>query len=135
MTLTINGTDYRVRFGYNSFCDSDIFDRVREMLAIMTNNNVESDAEASALGKIRDLFSVTRDLLYIGLKRYNPVESKEALGDLLDDYRDEAPEGENRGILSLFLALTEELMNEGFLSDLIGDLQNQSQKPKVTRKK
>ena len=135
MTLTINGKEYKVRFGYNSFCDSDIFDRVREMLAIMNGNNVETDAEVSALGKIRDLFSVTRDLLYIGLKKYNPVDSKEVLGDLLDDYRDEAPEGENRGILSLFLALTEELMNEGFLSDLIGELQNQGNTRPRTKKK
>lgn len=117
MTLTIDGKEYRVRFGYNCFCDNDIFDRVKSMLLIMNPENEESTT--NNLDRIRDLFSVTRDLLFIGFKRYNPVESVEEVGDLLDKYHDEAPEGEDRGILHIFLALTEELMNEGFLSDMM----------------
>lgn len=117
MTLTIDGKDYKVRFGYNSFCDNDVFDRVKDMLTIMSPQNTEEDA--NNLDRIRDLFKVTRDLLFIGFKKYNPVESLEEVGELLDKYHDEAPEGEDRGILHVFLSLSEELMNEGFLSDMI----------------
>lgn len=118
MKLTINGKEYRVSFTYNCFCDSDIFDRVKEMLVIMSPERTD-DPNANPLARVHDLFKTTRDLLFIGFKRYNPVESPEEIGDLLDQYHEEAPEGEDRGILSLFLALTEELMNEGFLSDMM----------------
>ena len=127
MKLIINGNEYKVRFGYNSFCDNDVFDRVRSMLSIM---NGEAPDETAALNRVRDLFKVTRDLLFIGFKKYNPVKTPEEVGDLLDDYYDEAAEGEDHGLMQLFLALSEELMNEGFLSDLTAA----SQKPKRTTK-
>lgn len=135
MVLTINGTEYRVKFSYNCFCDNDIFDRVKEMLGVM-NGTDAGDDNATALGRIRDLFKVTRDLLFIGFKKYNPVATAEEVGNLLDDYHEEAPEGEDRSVLHIFLELAEELMSEGFLSELnAATNQPQKPKPKVAKKK
>ena len=133
MKLTIDGKEYRVRFGYNSFCDNDIFDRVKEMLAIMNPDN--QDEAGLNLDRIKNLFTTTRDLLFVGFKKDNPVESLEEVGDLLDKYHDEAPEGEDRGILSIFLALSEELMNEGFLSDMMETKQSPNRAQRRAAKK
>lgn len=29
--LTINGTDYIIKFGYNAFCDTDLMERVQDL--------------------------------------------------------------------------------------------------------
>ena len=56
------------------------------------------------------------------------MKTIEIVGDILDDYHDEAPEGEKRGILDLFTQLTEELMNEGFLGDLMEQMEKTVEK-------
>jgi len=129
LTITVSDVTYRIKFGYNCFCDSDIFDRVKDMIGILSGAGVEDDSDVAGLGKIKDLFTTTRELLYLGLQKYNPVESVAEVGDLLDTYRDEAPEGEKRGLLQVFSLLSEELMNEGFLSDLIAEM-NKAAAPK-----
>ena len=86
--------------------------------------NIVDDKDVTVAGKIKDLFSCVRDLLYVGFRKYNPVENVQEVGDILDDYHDESKEkGEKRGIMDLFAKLTEELMNEGFLADLMNDLE------------
>ena len=55
------------------------------------------------------------------------LENLKQIGDLLDDYHDEAKE-EKRGILDLFTKLTEELMNEGFLADLMASMEEAAEK-------
>ena len=124
LTITVSDVTYRIKFGYNCFCDGDIFDRVKDILGILSGAGAEDDDDVSGLGKIRDLFATTRELLYLGLKKYNPVDSLTEVGDLLDTYRDEAPEGEKRGLLQIFTLLSEELMSEGFLSDLAVEMKN-----------
>lgn len=122
MVLKVKDKEYKVKFGYNSFCDTDLMDRTRDLLKIFQGAEVEDDKDVSATGKIKELFVCVRDLLYVGFKKNNPVETVQEVGEILDDYHDEAPEGEKRGILDLFTQLTEELMNEGFLSDLMEQL-------------
>lgn len=121
MTLTVKGTTYKVRYGYNCFCDSDIFDQVKNMLDIMQGAGVENDDDVASIERVKDLFLLVRELLFLGFKKYNPVDDIAEIGDLLDDYMDEAPEGEDRGLVSLFTMLTEELVNEGFLSGLLSE--------------
>ena len=73
--------------------------------------------------------------MFVGFQKYNPVESKQEIGEILDDYHDEAPDGEKRGILDLFTDLSEELMNEGFLGEFlteIADTQEKSEKNQKT---
>ena len=118
MVLNVKGTDYRVKFGYNSFCDTDLMERTSDLLNIF-QGNVNDDKDVAGMGKIKELFSCVRDLLFVGFQKYNPVETLQEVGNILDDYNEDATEEDKRGILDLFVRLTEELMNEGFLSDLI----------------
>lgn len=119
MVLNVKGKEYKVKFGYNSFCDTDLMDRTSDLLKIFQGADVEDDKDVTGMGKIKELFSCVRDLLYVGFKKNNPVESVQEVGDILDDYHDEATEEDKRGILDLFTQLTEELMREGFLADLM----------------
>jgi hypothetical protein len=119
MVLNVKGKEYKVKFGYNSFCDTDLMDRTSDLLKIFQGADVEDDKDVTGMGKIKELFSCVRDLLYVGFKKNNPVETVQEVGDILDDYHDEATEEDKRGILDLFTQLTEELMREGFLADLM----------------
>lgn len=122
MTLKVKDKEYRVKFGYNSFCDTDLMDRTSDLLKIFQGAGVENDKDVSGMGKIKELFSCVRDLLFVGFKKYNPVDNVQEIGEILDDYHDEATETDNRGIIDLFTMLTEELMSEGFLGDLMNKM-------------
>lgn len=119
MILKVKGKEYKVKFGYNSFCDTDLMDRTSDLLKIFQGAEVVDDKDVSGMGKIKELFTCVRDLLFVGFKKHNPVETVQEVGDILDDYHDEGTEEDKRGILDLFTKLTEELMNEGFLGDLM----------------
>ena len=85
------------------------------------------------MGKNKDLFVCVRDLLFVGFKKNNPVETVQEIGDILDDYHDEATEEDKRGIVDLFTKLTEELMAEGFLGDLMNRLAETEVETTVTK--
>lgn len=117
--LKVKDREYKVRFTYNAFCDTDLLDKTRELLEVFKAEKAETDKDVSAMGKIKDLFVCVRELLFVGFRKDNPVESVQKVGDILDDYHDEATEEDKRGILELFVILTNELMAEGFLSGLM----------------
>ena len=131
MILKVKDKEYKVKFGYNSFCDTDLMDRTSDLLAIFQGAGVEDDKDVTGMGKIKELFSCVRDLLFVGFKKFNPVETVQEIGEILDDYHDEATDEERRGILDLFTQLTEELMNEGFLGDLMEQMTKVENTPKV----
>lgn len=122
MVLKVKEKEYRVKFGYNSFCDTDLMERTSDLLDLFSASKVENDKDVTGMGKIKELFSCVRDMLFVGFKKYNPVETVQEIGEILDDYNEEATEEDKRGILDLFTKLTEELMNEGFLQDLMEQL-------------
>ena len=119
MVLKVKENEYKVKFGYNSFCDTDLMDRTNDLLSLFRNGNVEDDKDVSGMGKVKELFLCVRDLLFVGFQKYNPVETVQEIGDILDDYHDEATEEDTRGLLDLFTKLAEELTQEGFLGDLM----------------
>ena len=122
MKLVVKKKEYKVKFGYNSFCDTDLMDRTTDLLKLFQGAEIEDDKDVIGMGKIKELFSCVRDLLFVGFQKFNPVDNKQQIGNILDDYHDDAPEGEKRGILDLFTRLTEELMNEGFLGEFLEDI-------------
>lgn len=136
-TLQINGKEYKIKFGYNSFCDSDIMERVSDAISLFSANEVKSDEDVSAMGGIKELFCLVRELMFIGFQKFNPAESLQEVGNLLDDYMEEAEDGEDRGLFALFTQLSEELMSEGFFGDLLKKMsENQTtEKPKKNGKK
>ena len=130
-TITIHDKEYKVRYGMNSFTDTDLMDRTKRLLDLF-NGGVESD---DSVQKAKDLFVCVRDLYFYGFLKYNPVDTPQEVGDLLDDYIDEAPEGEKRTILGLFEMIAKELLNQGFLEDLMsGNEGTEAEKPKTTPK-
>lgn len=139
MTLTINGKEYKVRYGYNSFADSDLLERVMQVAVILSGAGVTSDSDIMGMGKMRDVFAIVRELLFEGFRKDNPVESVQAVGDLLDIYMDETPKDEtgnpteDRGIFALFNMLGEELSNQGFLTDFISKLNSAVESEKITK--
>lgn len=134
LTLKIKGNEYKVKFGYNSFCDTDLMDRTTDLLFLFKSNEAKDDKDVLGMGKIKELFVCVRSLLYVGFKKYNPVETEQEVGDLLDDYKDEETENDKHGLLELFGKLAEELMNEGFFGELMNQLtqtiQEMTKKPK-----
>lgn len=133
--ITVNGMEYKVRYGMNSFVDSDVMDRAKAVINILDG---DSEGEDNSVRMVKDLFACTRDLFYIGFQKHNPIATPQEVGDLLDDYIDEAPEGEKRGILQLFNMVTEELLHQGFLEDLMGTIeetQKEAQKETQETKK
>jgi len=130
MKLKIGDKDYIVKFGYNCFCDTDLLDRVNDLGKLFSVQKVENDKDVSGIGRIKDLFVCVRDLLFTGFLAKNPAGSLQEIGNLLDQYKEEAPEGEERGILQLFTMLSNELMDEGFLSDVVNAIV-ENEPPKV----
>lgn len=133
MTLKVGDKEYKIKFGYNSFCDTDLMDRTEELLKIFQSAEVEDDKDVTVMGKIKELFSCVRDLLFVGFKKFNPVENVQEIGDVLDEYHDEKTEEEDRSILSLFAQLTDELMNAGFLGEMMQELNAEPESEKVTK--
>lgn len=122
MVLKVKENEYKVKFGYNSFCDTDLMDRTQDLLELFKGGEVEDDADVNSLGKIKELFRCVRDLLYVGFERYNPVETVQDIGNILDDYNEGSTEEDKRGLIDLFVMLTEELMSEGFLAGVMQDM-------------
>lgn len=144
MTLSINGKEYKVKFGYNCFCDTDLLDRVNDATRIFSgeedvSNMSEEELKNRGFKRVKNLFDVVRDLLFVGFKKYNPVETKQEIGDLIDDYIDEDTDGK-RGIKELFNLLEEELISRGFLNEILGNpeeptMENGAKKPTDHKKK
>lgn len=129
MTINVNGTEYKVKFGYNSFCDSDLLDRTSEVMDIL-RGKTEANTDSAFT---RRLFIVTRDLLFEGFKKKNPVESLTEVGNILDDYFDEGTEDDPHGIVDIFGMLAQELLSEGFFGNLLTESTKAIEK--VTKKK
>lgn len=130
MNIKINGKEYKVKFSYNTLCDTDILERVEDLARLLAGNAVESEEDVKATGQIKNLFVIVRDMLFVGFKKFNPVESTQDIGDLLDIYKEEETETEKHDLMILFNQLSEELMNEGFLSDVLKMVsENQPQNP------
>lgn len=125
MILKVKDKEYKVKFGYNSFCDTDLMDRTAAMLQLF---DTTTDNGLMGFDRIRELFVCVRDLLFVGFKKYNPVDDISEIGDILDDYQDEETEDEKHGIMELFSMIAEELMNEGFLASMMQETEQENKK-------
>ena len=129
MILNVKGAEYVVAFGYNSFCDTDLMERT-ESLVKLFNGSDKNDSEIG-VSRVRELFLTVRSLLFVGFQKENPVKTEQEVGNILDDYVNEETE-ENRGILELFLKISDELFNKGFLKGLIAEMGDQTEEEQAT---
>jgi len=116
MTLVVGEKEYKIKFGYNSFCDSDLLDRTADAMGIIGELQ-KASTDSESMAKVRKLFNLTRELLFEGMKKKNPVENISEVGNILDDYLEE--DKENHGLIDIFSQLVMELMGEGFFGNLL----------------
>lgn len=116
MTLKVKDKEYKVRFTYNSFADSDLLDRTFETLTLV-QEMINANEETNSIETLKKLFVLTRELLFVGFKKENPVESVEAVGDILDDYLEE--DSENHGLINTFNLIAGELLASGFFGEVL----------------
>ena len=131
-TLEINGKEYKVRYGVNSFADTDLMDRTQWLIERMMGEKENPDENYTNL--LREMVVCLRDLLFVGLKKLNPLDSVEDAGDLIDDYVEEHKDDDNV-IMGLFEKIAEELMAQGFLGDLLKTASKDEPKEQVKKKK
>ena len=53
MVLKVKDNEYKVKFGYNSFCDTDLMDRVNDLTMLFAGEEVENDSDVAGIGKIK----------------------------------------------------------------------------------
>ena len=134
MVLTVKDKEYKVKFGYNSFCDTDLMDRTSNLIKLFNGEEAEDDKDVIGLGKLKELFVCVRDLLFVGFQKYNPVETVQEIGEILDDYREESTDENPKGLLELFTSLTTELMDEGFLGDMLKAMKQTAEEVEQSKK-
>lgn len=117
--ITIKGQEYKIKFSYNSFCDNDLIDKASDILNLLTKKDTVSDNEDENRVLLKKMFITTRELLFEGFKKLNPVESPTEVGNLLDDYFDEGTEEEPHGIHEVFALVVNELVGEGFFGEIV----------------
>lgn len=116
MTLKVKNKEYKVRFTYNSFADSDLLDRTFETLTLV-QEMLSANENTNSIDTIKKLFKLTRELLFVGFQRENPVDKIEEVGDILDDYLEE--DREHHGLIDVFNDIAAELLASGFFGDLL----------------
>lgn len=135
MNLKIKDKEYKVKFGYNSFCDTDLLDKTAEVMGFLHGEGLQANPDnPNNMDFVRKMFTVTRDLLFEGFKRFNPVEDKNDIGLLLDEYYEENPA--EHGLLNVFVMIAQELLSEGFFGNLLtkANEEMESLRKKVSKK-
>lgn len=112
IALVINNETYNVEFDYNDFCDTDLLERVDTLMGVI------GGTAGNGIQTTKDVFCVVRELLFVGIKSDNRPNDIKGVGKLLDAYRKEKTESDNV-LMELFVTLTDELFDEGFLHDLV----------------
>ena len=112
IALVINNETYNVEFDYNDFCDTDLLERVDTLMKVI------GGTAGDGIQTTKDVFCVVRELLFTGIKSDNRPDDIKGVGKLLDVYRKEKKEEDNV-LMELFVTLTDELFDEGFLHDLV----------------
>lgn len=128
-SMIISNKEYKVKYGTNSFIDTNLMDRTKELLKLLKEQGVFDDEDEGSveitkdedilevlmknLDMYRDILVLTRDLLRTGFERYNPVEDIKEVGNLIDDYCEE----QNQNVMFVFGMIANELVARGFLGD------------------
>ncbi len=122
--LELKEETYKVKYGYNSFCDTDLLDNVSEIMQNMTS---EEDATPEKfMGAIKDTFTAVRSLLFVGLQKFHSDKFTDlsVVGDFMDDYIEE----NDITVQELFNTIIVELVEQGFLKDILSSATEEAEK-------
>lgn len=138
-TLTINGTEYKIKYGYEATVRCGVVEKVDELQKVLAKSE---DLKVEDLNKI---LHILPELLLAGLQKFHKDEFgydyetedgklaalNKAYG-LVDDYFD----ADDSDITVLFNLLTNEMVNNGFLAQLLrkGAEVEAAQKSKTAKK-
>ena len=138
-TLTINGTEYKIKYGYETTARCGVVEKVDELQKVLAKSE---DLKVEDLNKI---LHILPELLLAGLQKFHKDEFgydyetedgklaalNKAYG-LVDDYFD----ADDSDITVLFNLLTNEMVNNGFLAQLLrkGAEVEAAQKSKTAKK-
>lgn len=114
-TFKVGDKEYKVKYGYRVLCNSDLIDKVT---AIGQENN-----------GFKGAMKTVAELILAGLQRCHKdefgyeTESEEETAlakvyDLMDEYEEESTEENPQSGYTLFEKCNEELMKNGFLSEM-----------------
>ena len=114
-SFTVNGKEYKVKYGYRVLCNSDLIDKVT---SISQENN-----------GFKGAMKTVAELILAGLQKCHKdefgyeTESEEETAlakvyDLMDEYEEESTEENPQSGYTLFEKCNEELMKNGFLSEM-----------------
>ena len=136
-TLTINGKEYKIKYGYEATARCGVGNTVEELEALMEKGGNMDWADVDKILKLLP------NILLAGLQKFHKDEfgynyetgdgRQDALDktfELVDDYFDE---NEGADFVDLFNLLQEEMLKNGFLARLLQS-QAEEPKPKATKK-
>lgn len=136
-TLKVKDKTYKIKFGYRALAKSGVLKEVVKMQSAID----KKDEKDAVVDLIADVFDILAKLVLAGLQKLNEdfvcdyddeniVSAKiENVYDLLDEYMDEE---ESLGVMELFSELTNELLNNGFLSKKSKELEESLEKQDAT---
>lgn len=137
-TLVINGNEYKIKYGYEATARCGVIEKVNKLEEVLNS------AENMEIADLNKLLQILPELLLAGLQKFHKdefgynYETEEGKSDalnkayeLVDDYFD----ADDADIIDLFNLLTEEMVQNGFLANLLQRGAEAEQKPKAPAKK
>lgn len=132
MKLKVNDKEYEIKYGYRATAESGL---IKQLVSFSKEKENEDDMD-----KTQDLLLWLPEFVLIGLQKFHKdefgfdfkdegekEEKKDKVFDLLDDYFDNP----DNDFMKLFLDLQNELMKNGFLSQMFQMEQNKIEEKKT----
>lgn len=146
-TLKVKDKTYKIKFGYKALAKSGVLKEVVKMQSAIGKKDENDDVvdlkdeNDDVVDLIADVFDILAKLVLAGLQKLNKTflcdyddESSVLAGiekvyDFLDEYMEEE---ESLSVMDLFTKLTDELLNNGFLSKKSKELEENLEKQDAT---
>lgn len=114
-SFTVNGKEYKVKYGYRVLCNSDLIDKV-------TSIGQENNGFKGAMKTVAELILAGLQKCHKDEFGYETESEEETalakVYDLMDEYEEESTEENPHSGYTLFEKCNEELMKNGFLSQM-----------------
>ena len=114
-SFTVNGKEYKVKYGYGVLCNSDLIDKV-------TSIGQENNGFKGAMKTVAELILAGLQKCHKDEFGYETESEEETalakVYDLMDEYEEESTEENPQSGYTLFEKCNEELMKNGFLSQM-----------------